>query len=99
MNQKSTQQTASNAATATNEFEDRKRKLNELKEMGVLPYIERFERTHKVSDLRKLAEGGNAPRTSNTPPSTSTNNCAMVQNGATQAWVAPTQASTGINAN
>lgn len=38
------------------EFEDRKRKLEELRAAGVQPYPERFERTHVISEVRLLVE-------------------------------------------
>jgi lysyl-tRNA synthetase class 2 len=46
----------------TNEFEDRKRKLKELRDAGVQPYPERYERTHAAAELFEYAEK-NAPRT------------------------------------
>ena len=39
-----------------NEFEDRKRKLAELREAGVQPFAERFERTHSILEARKAGE-------------------------------------------
>jgi lysyl-tRNA synthetase, class II len=35
----------------SNEFEDRKKKLSELREAGVQPYPERYERTHSIKEL------------------------------------------------
>jgi lysyl-tRNA synthetase class 2 len=37
-----------------NEFEDRKRKLGELKSAGIQPYPERYKRTHVVDEVRQL---------------------------------------------
>jgi len=47
--------------TAINEFEDRKRKLVELREADIQPYPKRFERTHTISEARKTGED-NTPR-------------------------------------
>jgi lysyl-tRNA synthetase, class II len=44
------------AGPTVNEFEDRKRKLGELRAAGVQPYPERYERTHMVTQVRELAE-------------------------------------------
>lgn len=41
----------------TDEFAERKKKLEELRAMGIQPYPERFERTHSVAQVRKEAEG------------------------------------------
>lgn len=43
------------------EFEERKKKMEDLRAAGVQPYPERFERTHTVADARALGEK-NAPR-------------------------------------
>lgn len=40
----------------TDEFSERKRKLEELRALGIQPYPERFERSHSVSDVRAHAE-------------------------------------------
>ncbi len=39
-----------------NEYEDRKRKLAELREAGVQPFAERFERTHSIFEAREAGE-------------------------------------------
>ncbi len=39
-----------------NEFEDRKRKLGELRAAGLQLYPDRFERTHTVAQVREMAE-------------------------------------------
>lgn len=39
-----------------NEFEERKKKLQELRSLGIQPYPERFERTHSIQELRMLSE-------------------------------------------
>lgn len=46
--------------TPTDEFEERKKKLQELKDLKILPYAERFERTHLVDEIKK--EAGDASR-------------------------------------
>lgn len=51
----------SEPTNAVNEFEDRKRKLNELRNAGVQPYAPRFERTHTAELARAEAEK-NPPR-------------------------------------
>lgn len=43
-------------ANPTNEFEDRKRKLEELRAAGIQPYPERYERTHMITQVLSLAE-------------------------------------------
>lgn len=45
----------------SNEFEDRKRKVKELRDSGVQPYPERFERTHTARGAREAGEK-QAPR-------------------------------------
>ncbi|HRY91639.1 MAG TPA: OB-fold nucleic acid binding domain-containing protein, partial [Candidatus Gracilibacteria bacterium] len=47
--------------TVLNEFEERKKKLAELREGGWQPYPERYERSHTAADLHALAEK-NPPR-------------------------------------
>lgn len=47
--------------TVLNEFEERKKKLAELRESGWQPYPERYERSHTAADLHALAEK-NPPR-------------------------------------
>jgi len=46
----------SNQQPTASEFEDRKRKLGELRDAGVQPYPERFERTHVIDDVKKMGE-------------------------------------------
>lgn len=41
--------------TPTDEFDERKKKLGEIKDLKILPYAERFERTHSVEEARVLA--------------------------------------------
>jgi len=43
-------------ANPTNEFEDRKKKLEELRAAGIQPYPERYERTHMITQVLSLAE-------------------------------------------
>jgi len=43
-------------AVLINEYEDRKKKLESLRESGIQPYPERFERGHMVEELRGMAE-------------------------------------------
>lgn len=40
----------------SNEYEDRKRKLAELREAGVQPFLERFERSHSIEEVREAGE-------------------------------------------
>lgn len=40
-------------SSINNEFQDRKRKLEELKELKIIPYAEKFERTHTASQLKE----------------------------------------------
>ena len=42
----------------SNEFEDRKQKVADLREAGVQPYPERFERTHTLAEAKALGEDG-----------------------------------------
>lgn len=46
----------------TNEFEERQKKLKDLRESGILPYAERFERTHLINQVREFGEK-KSPRT------------------------------------
>lgn len=46
----------SNPKPVTNEFEDRKRKLSELREGGLQPYPERFTRGQSISEVKELGE-------------------------------------------
>ncbi|MFT7183819.1 MAG: lysyl-tRNA synthetase class 2 [Oceanicoccus sp.] len=41
---------------ASGEYQDRLRKMNELREMGINPYPARFESTHSVGEATKLGE-------------------------------------------
>jgi len=47
-------ETTSNTNPA-NEFEERKRKLQELRDLNIQPYAERFDRTHTTQEA--LEEG------------------------------------------
>ncbi|MBN1533593.1 MAG: lysine--tRNA ligase, partial [Spirochaetes bacterium] len=40
-----------------NELQVRREKLEELRREGVIPYAERYERTHRISDVAGLADG------------------------------------------
>ncbi len=51
-----------NPQTIGNEYEDRKRKLKELREAGIQTYPERFERSHEIAELFESAKK-NTPRT------------------------------------
>ena len=51
----------SNQQPTASEFEDRKRKLQELRDAGIQPYPERYERTHTVKEMREQGEK-EAPR-------------------------------------
>ncbi|MEZ4087733.1 MAG: lysine--tRNA ligase [Candidatus Gracilibacteria bacterium] len=42
----------------SNEFEDRKKKVGDLRETGVQPYPDRFERTHTLAEAKALGEDG-----------------------------------------
>ncbi|MBD3328210.1 lysine--tRNA ligase [Candidatus Peregrinibacteria bacterium] len=42
--------------TYINEFEERKRKVNELREMGVNPYPERYERDQNIAAVKALSD-------------------------------------------
>ncbi len=52
---------ASNATSPSNEFADRQRKLNELKEAGIQTFVGRYERTHTATEALQHAEKS-APR-------------------------------------
>lgn len=45
-----------NAQVIVNEFEDRKKKLADLREAGIQPYPERYERTHTALEAREEAD-------------------------------------------
>jgi lysyl-tRNA synthetase class 2 len=45
------------------EYEVRQAKVTALKNAGVVPYANRFERTHTIAELRTLAANYNMPDT------------------------------------
>jgi len=60
-----------NESSVSNEYEERKKKLDMIREAGVQPYPERFERSHSLnevvlegenSEIRGLDEINNEPR-------------------------------------
>jgi lysyl-tRNA synthetase class 2 len=53
--------TAKAISNPLSEFQERKRKLEELRAAGVMPYPERYKRTHTTSQARALAQK-NPPR-------------------------------------
>ena len=46
-----------NNQNLSNEFDIRKEKIRQLKQSGVVVYKEKFDRTHKISEARKLSDG------------------------------------------